>query len=43
VTAWALTEKGACKVCGAICAGRFDGKPGAWGNRRLPIEIGEHT
>ena len=43
VTAWALTEKGACKACGAPCAGRFDGEPGAWGNRRLPIEIGQQA
>ena len=39
VTVWALTEKGACKACGASCVGRFDGMPGTWGNRRLPIEI----
>ena len=41
VTAWSLTEEGACKACGTACAGRFEGKPGAWGNRRVPIEIGE--
>ena len=41
VTAWALTESGACKSCGAQCAGRFDGRPGTWGNRRLPVEIEE--
>ena len=41
VTAWALTEEGACKACGATCVGRFCAKPGTWGNRRLPIEIAE--
>jgi pyruvate formate lyase activating enzyme len=41
VTAWALTETGNCKSCGAKCVGRFDGTPGTWGNRRLPIAIRE--
>jgi pyruvate formate lyase activating enzyme len=39
VTLWALTETGNCKACGTRCVGRFDGGPGAWGNRRLPIAI----
>jgi pyruvate formate lyase activating enzyme len=39
VTSWALTDEGACKACGTTCAGRFEGKPGTWGNRRLPVEI----
>jgi pyruvate formate lyase activating enzyme len=39
VTAWALTENGACKGCGATCVGRFDGPPGTWGNRRLPVAM----
>jgi pyruvate formate lyase activating enzyme len=41
ITSWALTEQGACRACGTVCAGHFDGKPGGWGNRRLPIEIVE--
>ena len=41
VTAWALTEKGECKACGTACRGRFDGRPGTWGNRRLAVAIGE--
>ena len=43
VTAWALTDNGACKACGATCAGRFDGMPGTWGNRRLPVVIAERA
>ncbi|HEY5281885.1 MAG TPA: AmmeMemoRadiSam system radical SAM enzyme [Polyangia bacterium] len=39
VTAWALSDEGACRSCGTVCAGRFEGKPGVWGNRRLPVEI----
>jgi pyruvate formate lyase activating enzyme len=39
ITAWELTETGACKACGAPCVGRFNGPPGAWGNRRLPIAM----
>jgi pyruvate formate lyase activating enzyme len=41
ITAWALDERGACTTCGTVCAGRFAGKPGTWGNRRMPIEIVE--
>jgi pyruvate formate lyase activating enzyme len=41
VTAWALTDSGACKACGATCVGRFDGPPGTWGNRRLPVAMAE--
>ncbi len=39
VTAWALTDQGACQICGAACVGRFDGSPGMWGNRRQAIAI----
>ena len=40
ITAWALTDEGACSNCGQTCAGVFNGKPGTWGNRRLPIAVG---
>jgi len=43
VRAWALTDAGACRACGGRCAGHFDGPPGDWGNRRLPIDIDEHS
>lgn len=39
VVAWGLAAGGTCKSCGAVCAGIFDDKPGAWGNRRLPIGV----
>jgi pyruvate formate lyase activating enzyme len=39
VVSWSLSSGGACGACGAICSGVFDAKPGAWGNRRLPVEI----
>ena len=38
--AWRLTDDGCCRACGTRCAGRFDGPPGDWGARRLPVEIG---
>ncbi|MBN2573732.1 MAG: AmmeMemoRadiSam system radical SAM enzyme [Deltaproteobacteria bacterium] len=41
ITSWALTDGGACRACGAVCAGQFAGQPGTWGNRRLPVDIGE--
>ena len=42
VTSWSLTESGACRACGVLCAGRFERAPGSWGNRRLPIDIEPH-
>ena len=40
ISDWAMTDAGTCPSCGKACAGVFDGKPGRWGNRRLPIAIG---
>ena len=37
--AWGLTMDGKCKFCGTTCAGRFEGVPGTWGARRLPIRV----
>lgn len=37
---WNLTEEGACKFCGTQCAGVFDGKPGDWGRKRVPVMLG---
>ncbi len=28
-----------CAQCGAVIPGRFDDKPGDWGNRRLPVDM----
>lgn len=41
LTGWALSEGGACRACGAPCAGHFAGGPGTWGNRRLPVAMAE--
>ena len=40
MTAWHLTNDGACRTCGSPCAGVFDGPPGRWGARRLPVLLG---
>ncbi|MGD2153383.1 MAG: AmmeMemoRadiSam system radical SAM enzyme [Gemmatimonadales bacterium] len=37
---WQLTDDGRCTKCGTPCAGVFDGPPGDWGARRLPVRIG---
>ncbi|MDH3457686.1 MAG: AmmeMemoRadiSam system radical SAM enzyme [Gemmatimonadota bacterium] len=37
---WNLTDDGRCAACGAACAGVFDGSPGGWGAKRLPVRIG---
>jgi pyruvate formate lyase activating enzyme len=37
---WKLDDGGRCQSCGTQCAGRFDGPPGDWGSRRMPVRIG---
>jgi pyruvate formate lyase activating enzyme len=37
LVAWGLDADGRCRSCGAACDGRFDVRPGTWGDRRLPI------
>ena len=39
--AWGLTDDGRCASCGAPCAGVFDGPPGDWGPRRLPVRLSD--
>jgi pyruvate formate lyase activating enzyme len=39
ITAWGLDELGACTACGRRCPGVFEGAPGDWGARRLPVRI----
>ncbi len=39
LTAWNLDSHGACTQCGQICPGRFDAKPGNWGNARQPVRL----
>ena len=36
---YALGGDGRCPDCGTRCAGVFDGPPGRWGARRLPVRI----
>ncbi|MEA3410626.1 MAG: AmmeMemoRadiSam system radical SAM enzyme [Pseudomonadota bacterium] len=36
---WNLTDDGDCQTCGETCAGVFDGPPGAWGARRMPVSL----
>ncbi len=40
LTDWHLTEDGHCQFCGTACAGVFDGGPGNWGAKRLPVQLG---
>ena len=39
ITAYALDAAGACSSCGTRMAGVFSAKPGAWGSRRLSVDI----
>jgi pyruvate formate lyase activating enzyme len=34
-----LTESGRCPDCNTAVAGVFDGRPGTWGRRRLPVQM----
>jgi pyruvate formate lyase activating enzyme len=36
---WNLTADGRCRRCGERCAGVFDGPPGRWGARRVPVAM----
>jgi len=36
---WNLTDDGRCRKCGATCAGVFDGPPGRWGSKRVPVRL----
>ena len=36
---WHLTTDGKCASCGTPCAGRFSGRPGTWGAKRLPVRL----
>jgi pyruvate formate lyase activating enzyme len=35
-----LSEGGCCLRCGTQLPGRFDGPPGSWGRRRVPVPLG---
>ncbi|HEY5647990.1 MAG TPA: AmmeMemoRadiSam system radical SAM enzyme [Nitrospiria bacterium] len=36
---WDLDEAGRCRFCGTACSGRWEARPGTWGNRFLPVAI----
>jgi pyruvate formate lyase activating enzyme len=36
---WNLTDDGHCRFCGTTCAGRFEGLPGNWGRKYLPVRL----
>jgi pyruvate formate lyase activating enzyme len=37
---WRLGPDGRCRACGRVCPGVFEARPGAWGRRRLPVQLG---
>jgi pyruvate formate lyase activating enzyme len=41
LTAWNLTDDGRCRSCGERCPGVFEGAPGRWGARRLPVRLAD--
>ena len=41
LTDWHLDGTGHCRQCGAACAGIFDGPPGQWGRRRMPVSLAQ--
>ncbi len=41
LSAWNLTDDGRCRRCGARCPGVFNGSPGRWGARRLPVRLAD--
>jgi pyruvate formate lyase activating enzyme len=43
LTAWNLDDEGRCRCCGVRCAGVFEGPPGDWGARRLPVRLAEYA
>jgi pyruvate formate lyase activating enzyme len=38
---WRLNGEGKCLSCGTYCAGVFDGPPGEWGQKRLPVKLSQ--
>ncbi len=43
MTEWNLTDDGHCIFCGTPCAGVFDGPPGSWGARRVPVRLADYS
>ncbi len=40
---WGLTGDGRCRTCDTQLAGVFDGPPGEWGARRVPVRLRNRT
>ncbi len=40
---WRLDDEGHCTRCGTRCPGVFEGPPGSWGARRLPVRLSDHA
>lgn len=40
LTHWRLDGEGRCCSCGTLCPGVFEGAPGGWGARRMPVQLG---
>jgi len=43
LTDWNLTDDGHCRKCGTRCAGVFDGPPGTWGAKRMPVRLKDYA
>ncbi|MFQ5416521.1 MAG: AmmeMemoRadiSam system radical SAM enzyme, partial [Myxococcota bacterium] len=41
LTRWNLTERGHCRACNTPCVGVFEGPPGDWGARRMPVRLAD--
>ena len=39
LSTWNLTGDGKCTSCGTTCAGVFQGPPGRWGRKRVPVSF----
>ncbi len=42
LTDWRLDGAGRCLECGTRCTGVFEGPPGDWGARRLPVRLSDY-
>ena len=43
VTAWRLSDDGRCTSCDTPLPGVFEGAPGGWGSRRLPVRLADYA
>jgi pyruvate formate lyase activating enzyme len=37
--AWGVEDDGSCRSCGHQLVGHFEGPPGTWGRRRMPVRL----